>query len=336
MKLDYSSLKDEYARLWQSMEVRPNKRGPVEVTAKKIISYREIYEQVEAATNVPWYVVGIIHAMEASCNFKCHLHNGDPLTAKTRQVPKGRPSKGKAPFSWHESACDALQMHNLHKVKEWPVERICYELERYNGWGYRRYHPETLSAYLWSYTSHYTKGKYVKDGKWSPVAVSSQSGAMAILFVMMDLCPDARPQLEGVVDDVDDKPFPKADGPLADVKPNDLDSRTVDAAQKLETAGKIAIGVTAAAKGVSEAIAPSALPAPPPVPPIEVSDITEKITAFQHLMEGANAVGRLVTENLWVSGIVIGFVAVVFGRRIVNWYLDDVRTGRREAKLKDQ
>lgn len=313
------------------MEVRPNKRGPVEVTAKKIISYREIYEQVEAATKVPWYVVGIIHAMEASCNFKCHLHNGDPLTAKTRRVPKGRPSKGKAPFSWHESACDALQMHNLHKVKEWPIERICFELERYNGWGYRRYHPETLSAYLWSHTSHYTKGKYVKDGKWSPVAVSSQSGSMAILSVLIDLCPDVRPQLEDFVDDADEKAFPKADGPLAEIKPKDVESRTVDAGKVLQTTGGISVG-TGVAVGANEAAAP---PPPPPVPDPSMTDITNQVSAFQQITEGANAIGRLVADNLWIVLVVIGVLALLYGRKVISYYLEDARDGRREVTLRD-
>lgn len=341
MKLDYASLREEYARLWLSMEVRKDKRGHVEATAKKILAYREIYEQVEASTKVPWYVVGIIHAMEAGCNFKCHLHNGDPLTAKTKRVPKGRPLKGKAPFSWHESACDALQMKNLQKIKDWPVERICFECERYNGFGYRRYHPETLSPYLWSYTNHYTKGKYVKDGVWSPTAVSTQSGALAILVVLMELCPDVKPRLETVAkEEVDDSvPFPKAEDKVAELKPKDVESRTVSAGKALEVTGYAVGGGTVAVKTI-EAVTDttpteSLPPSPPPVPEVEVSEIAEKVTAFQQLMEGANAVGHLVTQNLWVTGIVLAVVAVVIGRRIVRWYLEDAEAGRREVRLRD-
>lgn len=335
MKLDYASLKDEYARLWQSMEIRPNKRGNVEATAKKILSYREIYEQVEASTKVPWYVVGIIHAMEASCNFKCHLHNGDPLTKKTRRVPKGRPLRGKAPFSWHESACDALQMKSLQKIKTWPIERICWELERYNGWGYRKYHSETLSPYLWSYSNHYTKGKYVKDGVWSATAVSSQSGAMAILAVLMELCADVRPTLETItVDDDDgDVAFPKADGPLAELKPSDVDSRTVDAGKVLQTTGGVSVG-TGVAVGANEAASP-APPPPPPAPEPSITDIAEPVSALQQIMEGANAIGRLIAENLWIALVVLGVVALIFGRKIISYYLEDARNGRREVALRD-
>lgn len=334
MKLDYASLRDEYAHLWETMEVRPNKRGHVEVTAKKILSYREIYEQVEAATRVPWYVVGIIHAMESGCNFKTHLHNGDPLTAKTRRVPKGRPLKGKAPFSWHESACDALQMKNLHKIKDWPIERICWELERYNGWGYRRYHSDTLSPYLWSYTTHYVRGKYVADGKWSPVAVSAQSGAIAVLAVLMDLCPDVKPQLEGVVIEVEEKEFPKAEGPIAELKPEDIESRTIKDAKTLEKVG-VGVGVgTGVGKIVDEAMSPDVPPMPPPSD-IDITQVSEQVSLVQQLMEGVHAVSKLVLANLWISGIVVGIVAVIFGRRIVRWYMEDARDGKRDVSLKD-
>ena len=47
-----------------------------------LVANRARYEQVQNATGVPWYVVAIIHNMEASQNFKRHLHNGDPLTAR--------------------------------------------------------------------------------------------------------------------------------------------------------------------------------------------------------------------------------------------------------------
>jgi hypothetical protein len=75
-------------------------------------------------------------------------------------------------------------------VPEWPVERICYELEAWNGWGYRRFHPETLSPYLWSGSNKYRAGKYVSDGKWSDTAVSGQSGAMPIIKRLSELDPE--------------------------------------------------------------------------------------------------------------------------------------------------
>ena len=69
---------------------------------------RARYASVSAQTGVPWWVIGLIHMMEAGQSFRCHLHNGDPLTARTVQVPAGRPKTGQPPFIWEESAADAL------------------------------------------------------------------------------------------------------------------------------------------------------------------------------------------------------------------------------------
>ena len=75
-------------------------------------------------------------------------------------------------------------------------------MERYNGWGYRRYHQQVLSPYLWSSASHYLRGKYVADGSWSDTAVSRQVGGAALI---------RRLDERGAIDDLDQ---PAAPGPL--------------------------------------------------------------------------------------------------------------------------
>lgn len=185
----FDELQDEYATLWASMEIRAAAMPALSATARDIIAARARYEAIESATGVPWFVVGTIHAMEAGLRFDRHLHNGDSLARCTVQVPAGRPPNGKGPFTFEESACDALLMKRLDAVPAWTVPRIAYELERYNGWGYRLYHPEVASPYLWSGTTHYSRGKYVADGKWSATAVSGQSGAMALLKRIAELEP---------------------------------------------------------------------------------------------------------------------------------------------------
>lgn len=216
--MSFETLKDEYSRLWASASVTKTFDGAATATAKKILASKARYQVIEAQTGVPWYVVGVIHAMESGCRFSTHLHNGDPLTAKTTRIPKARPAKGKAPFTWEESACDALLLKSLHQITDWSTERICYETERYNGWGYRQYHPETLSPYLWSGTQHYVRGKYVADGKWDSSAVSKQTGAIALikrideLDETIDLSPVVEPA-SGVVVETEIAPasFPKAE-----------------------------------------------------------------------------------------------------------------------------
>lgn len=173
-------LKKEYEDLFGSCLINPSKQEAVNKVRDKIVANRQRYEQVETATKVPWYVIATIHSLEGSLNFKTHLHNGDPLTGKTVHVPKGRPP-GTPPFTWEASAADALAFDNMTVVKEWNLAGILFKLEGFNGFGYRTKHPEVLTPYLWSFTNHYTKGKFVADGKFDPSAVSQQAGAAAIL-----------------------------------------------------------------------------------------------------------------------------------------------------------
>lgn len=188
----FLSLKKQYGDLWRALEIKPDWRSKLTTAANRIIVNREKYLRVEAETGVPWYVVGVIHMRESNNNFSTHLHNGDSLKARTWRVPKGRPLTGKAPFDWYFSASDALKMKDLHKLPGWDIETILYQLERYNGFGYRRYHPRTLSPYLWQGTSHYCDadsacGKYVADGKYSATTADVQCGAAAVLKVLEEM-----------------------------------------------------------------------------------------------------------------------------------------------------
>ena len=212
MALTFEALRDDYALLWRTMAVRPEKAGLADRLARKILANRERYRAVEQKTNVPWFMIGAIHALECGLSFAGHLHNGDPLTARTRQVPKGRPALGDPPFSWEQSALDALTMppHSLHRVAAWTIERIAYELEKYNGFGYRRFHPGVKSPYLWSYSNHYAAGKYVADGQWSSAAVSTQCGAMVLIRKIAELDAIVAAQVDGAaVDRPADRPAPR-------------------------------------------------------------------------------------------------------------------------------
>ena len=84
-------LREEYQNLFDSCQVRPERQNTVEHLASTLIQNKERYQSLEALTDVPWYIIAVIHNMEASQKFNGHLHNGDPLTARTVHVPKGRP-----------------------------------------------------------------------------------------------------------------------------------------------------------------------------------------------------------------------------------------------------
>lgn len=176
------AIKEEYKRLLDTVQINKDWESALNRWTLMIQANRKRYEDVSALTGVPWEVIGVIHGMEGGCNFNTHLHNGDPLTAKTVHVPRGRPATGNPPYKWEDSAVDALKLKKLDQVDDWSDVRICYELERYNGFGYRLYHSDVLSPYLWSGTNHYVKGKYVYDGKWDKNAVSKQLGAIPVLL----------------------------------------------------------------------------------------------------------------------------------------------------------
>jgi len=179
-------LRDEYNKLFNDCTIQPHRAAEVESIVRKIEANRSSYDKVETSLRVPWYVVAVIHNMESSLVFTKHLHNGDPLTARTVQVPAGRPKLGNPPFTWEQSAADALTLKQLGADTDWSLAGAMYRLEQYNGWGYRLHHPEVFSPYLWSYSNQYTSGKYVADGTWSDTAVSKQCGAAVILRRMAE------------------------------------------------------------------------------------------------------------------------------------------------------
>ena len=187
-KYSFGELQRSYAALWKAMQIPAGVRvQATDARVRAIAECKPRYDQVANATGVPWYVIGMIHEMEGGLNFSTHLHNGDPLTRRTVQVPSGRPPTGVPPFQWEDSAIDALALEGFPAVKLWTVERIAYQLEAYNGWGYRSRDTGVNTPYLWSATSNYRKGKFVRDGVFDPNAVSGQIGAMALLRRLIDI-----------------------------------------------------------------------------------------------------------------------------------------------------
>lgn len=184
---DFQTLCPELAAWYDSYHLRPEHIGEIDTFANDIVRGRARYEAVETRTSVPWWFIGIIHGLECSFSFEQHLHNGDPLSARTTHVPEGRPLQGVPPFRWEDSAVDALELEGLSSSTVastgWTLELALYRFERYNGMGYRR--RGVPSPYVWSYTSRYESGKYVADGVYDTSAVSQEVGAAAALFVLV-------------------------------------------------------------------------------------------------------------------------------------------------------
>jgi lysozyme family protein len=181
----FEALRDQYVSLFNSCVISDAHRAQVAWYVGKLTDsdYDESYDTVEDAICVPWYFVGILHAMEASFNFDAHLHNGDPLDKKTVHVPAGRPPVWLPPSDWPSSAEDALTLEGFANQTDWSLARTLYRMEAYNGFGSRRKGINT--PYLWAFSNHYTKGKYVADGKWDPNYVSTQCGGAVMLKALL-------------------------------------------------------------------------------------------------------------------------------------------------------
>ncbi len=158
----------------------------IDKVIRRIMINKCRYVQVDKQANTPWYVIAALHNMESSGSFRHHLHEGSPLTRRTRWVPKGRPKTGNPPFTWEESAIDALAYDNMGDKRWAYLFDTLWAVQCYNGTGYWKYHRSTPTPYLYSKTSIEKPGKYVSDGKWSSTARSKQIGIAAIWKRMQD------------------------------------------------------------------------------------------------------------------------------------------------------
>jgi len=191
----------EHQMLFDSAIIQPDQQWLIDKMLNKLLIGKDKYQTVSLAFNniVPWWFILMTHAMEAGGfenPFLYHLHCGDPLTARTFHVPIGRPKFNPKsgttppsklnPYTWEESAIDALQQFKDPKETDWSVGACLWREEQYNGLGYRKYHKQVHTPYVWSFTNHYGKspsiGKYVLDGKWDATAISKQPGCATFLI----------------------------------------------------------------------------------------------------------------------------------------------------------
>jgi lysozyme family protein len=171
--LEYrAGYKADFAR----MSILPSRLADVNAIARRVMSHKARYVAAGKKTGVPWFVIAAWHDRESSGDFSKQLAQGDPLDRVSVNEPSGR-----GPFpDWEASAEDALiKLKALDKVRDWPIERIAYESERYNGFGYRSH--GVPSAYLWSFSNIYRGGKYVADRVFDFNATDKQCGVMPLI-----------------------------------------------------------------------------------------------------------------------------------------------------------
>lgn len=258
----FDDIEDEYVEMFESARITPAKVGTVRWNADKLVSGRAAYEEISKATKVPWYFVGLAHGMECGFSMQKHLHNGNSLKARTWQVPKGRPKDGAPPFTFVSSAIDALGYDKLTGRDDWDLAHVLYRLELYNGWGYRKSRG-MATPYLWSFSNHHQRGKYVQDGQFDPNATSAQCGAAVMLrdlverkIVSFEAASAPAPA------DVATAPAPKpaAEAPAAPIAANDAGAPAPKPVAETAPAPKPAVDMPPPVPG-------GAPPPPPPAPP---------------------------------------------------------------------
>lgn len=126
-------LRDEYRWLFDLAVIRPERAKAVEQWCDKVFARKGTYEEIGASLGIPWFFIAAVHMRESDLNFKKHLHNGDPLNARTVRVPAGRPKGGEPPFTFAASAEDALVYKRLDEWTDWSLPGLLYKLEAYNG-----------------------------------------------------------------------------------------------------------------------------------------------------------------------------------------------------------
>lgn len=169
----------DYVALYNRMVVTPR----VYAEAVKIaieIEAEPRYKLVEKKTGVPAILIGALHEMESSRNFKKSFFNGDDgLTSRTHVgQPYGQPKHPDPPYTWEQVAIAALAYDDIHApLGNYP--EMCKQAVIFNGFGYERHN--VVSPYGFAGTNLYKKGKFVADSRYSPDHVSTQIGACVIL-----------------------------------------------------------------------------------------------------------------------------------------------------------
>ena len=168
---------------WETAKVRPEWTGRIDAELANFRRNEARYREVEQMrpNGVPALVIFCLHVRESGGSFSCHLHEGSPLSRRTRFVPKGRPVAGDPPFTWKASAEDALYILKSMDRVDWknPATTLA-AIEKFNGLGY--YYKGLVSPYNWSGTTAYLRGKFVADHRFDKFAVDKQIGCAAILL----------------------------------------------------------------------------------------------------------------------------------------------------------
>jgi lysozyme family protein len=185
----YSNIWPRYAQYWNKMAIFASALHEFTVEAQVAIAHKAIYQQIEAATGVPWAMTAVLHRRESNANFGTYLGNGQSLAHITSMVPAGRgPFFG--PNAFVNGAIDAYRVEGWGSVKDWRLEKILYFCLLFNGVGSEAWgHP---SSYIWGLTNIQQPGKWVRDHDWDPNYMDTQPGCAPLLATILRLDPSVQ------------------------------------------------------------------------------------------------------------------------------------------------
>jgi lysozyme family protein len=184
----FEDYRETYARNWKNLVIRPERRTEAREVAERIMEGKSRYFVVQERTKVPWWFTGLCHYRESTFDFDTYLGNGEPLNRVTKLEPKGR-----GPFkSFEDGAVDAFKIKGWLGADDWSIERICYRLETFNGFGY---HAKGVnSPYLYGGSTLYGPpeakgGKYTRDHYFDSNYVDKQLGTVVALKMLASMDP---------------------------------------------------------------------------------------------------------------------------------------------------
>ncbi len=166
----------------QNMQINASLTSTLDAVAHRLVApgAKQRYQAISATTQVPWFIIAVIHEREASQSFAANIAQGDPWNRVSVHVPAGR-----GPFaSFEAAAVDALTNCPPFAARwgDWTIGGALTLLEQYNGLGYAR--RDLPSPYIWASTNQYNKGKFTSDHHFDPNFVDTQLGCAALLAQM--------------------------------------------------------------------------------------------------------------------------------------------------------
>lgn len=180
----------QYKVWWDQMKSLPGRQKEFDRFARLAFTHKDIYQEIQARTSVPWPLIALTHQRESSMNFTTYLGNGQRLDRVTTIVPKGRgPFKG--PDAFVNGAIDALRIEGLSSVKDLNIiEKILYYCEVFNGGGYSRL--GLPSPYLFGGTTVQRAGKFTRDHFFDPHVWDTQPGCAPMLRALQEFDPEIK------------------------------------------------------------------------------------------------------------------------------------------------